>query len=345
MTTLAIEYFVNSGLRTRLGRVYDTDTESYTPLGPYGTNSISSQKGCCAVSRSGDYIAIAGAATVADNPEVRVVRVSDGVTVHQFNTPAGWVGALAFNADDTFLFILQRNGKLYRMNLASGVAEVVAGTLTNVIGLAVSQFTTGPNVLALYSVDASILLDADSFEDLGLVSEERFAFSDTINALSPGGKYLCVLPAPDLDPVVYVYSLFEKNLAADLSLIASNVRDAAFTQNDRYLLIAAGSTGLVVVDTATWETETIVAPGVIVSSVCMSPDFTKAYVWTGTGGSQALGVVDMSTWGISYPDWAGSPGSTAVVSMLRAPAGVHPRLSPEAQPFWAALTNTYESVV
>lgn len=344
MTTLAIEYFVNSGPRTRLGRIYDTDTDSYMALGPYGTNSISSQKGCCAVSRNGDYIAIAGAATVADNPEVRVVRVSDGVTLHQFNTPAGWVGSLAFNADDTYLFMLQRNGQVYRMDLASGVAEVVAGSLTNVIGLAVSQFTTGPNVLALYSVDESILLDANSFEDLGLQSEERFAFSDTVNALSPGGKYLCVLPAPDLDPVVYVYSLFEKNLAADLSAVAPIVRDAAFTQNDRYLLIAAGSTGLVVVDTSTWETETIVEPGVTVSSVCMSPDFTKAYVWTGTGGSQALGVVDVSNWDISYPVWAENPGSLAVVSMLRAPAGMHPRLNPDAEPFWASLLNTYESV-
>lgn len=345
MTTLAIEYFLSTGQRSRLGRIYNTRFETFRAIGPYGTNSISSQKGCCAVSRSGEYIAIAGAATVAENPEVRVVRVSDGVTVHQYNTPAGWVGALAFSADDSHLFMLRRNVNLFRMNLSSGAVVQVAGSRTNITGMALSQFTSGQNVLALYQLGKSVLLDADSFEDLGLVSDTNVTNADASMALSPGGKFLCALPAAGLYPFAFVYSMFEKELVADISSLASAFLDSTFSKDDRYLLIATGFTGLLVVDTATWDVETVVAPGVHISSVCMSPDFSKAFVWSGTGSAQQLAVVDMATWAISYPSWASSPGSAAVVSMLRSPNGVHRRMSPTDKPFWDSLLGTYEDVV
>ena len=344
MTTLAIEYFLTTGQQNRYGGIYNANLESFLAVGPYGSNSMSSQNGCCAVSRSGEYIAIAGSSVVSENPEVRVVRVSDGETVREFNTVAGWVGALAFSADDSKLFMLRRNSTLFCMNLSSGVSNQVAAPRTNITGMALSRFTSGQNVLALYQLGKSVLLDADTFDDLGLEAAVNFANSGAALSLSPGGRFLCTIPAAGLDPIALVYSLSEKTLIADLSSLTSVFLDSTFSRDDRYLLIAAESAGLLVVNTATWDVEVVVAPGVYVSSVCMSPDFSKAYAWTGMGSEQQLAAIDMATWAISYQPWS-SPGSTAIVSMLRSSHGTHRRMSPTDEPFWESLVGAYEIVV
>lgn len=341
MTVIAIEYQDLTASKWRRARAFDTDTETVFALGPYGNNPVTTQAGCCAVSCSGLYLAIAGAAN--SDPDLRVVRISDGVVIFSYTTSGGWIGAVSFSRDGLSLFFTVRNANLYRMDLATGVSTAIVPAGTGICGMTVSKFDSGQNLLAFYAGTQVVVLDMSTYVDIGLVASPSPSSpnNSAVLALSPGGRYLCVLPAPGLFRSVHVYSLANKILAADLSSITTTASDATFTQGDRYLLLACGSQGLVVVDTATWAVMMVIGAGTPISFVCMSTDFTQAYVWNAS--SNSAGVVDVATWTITYP------GSLSIASgyvgMLRSQAGNHSRLLPEsAAQFWTHYKNAFESV-
>lgn len=229
MTIIAIDYLDYTASQWRRGRTIDTTDNTVTAFGPYGNNPVTNQVGCCAVSCSGLYLAIAGAAN--SDPDLRVVRISDGVVIFSYTAPAGFVGAVSFSRDESSLFFTVRGAKLYRMDLATGVSTAIVPAGTGICGMTVSKFDSGQNLLAFYAGTQVVVLDMSTYVDIGLVASPSPSFADNsaVLAFSPGGRYLCVLPAPGLFESVHVYSVAGKVLAADLSSITTDASDAVFT--------------------------------------------------------------------------------------------------------------------